>query len=533
MSTQIATPNVDKLSAISQELLAKGRRDITLVSRNTLDDSLLSENLFELVTQKVETFSGYKDLISRYALLRMSRDSSYANSKPMTLQESKVELVKQKDVIVDRLKLINGLVSDLELELEAGTSIMSQFISKINIAVVNDLTADQLSKTIIEISQFRKNDLNAVYQSLDSLTIPLYTEVSVEPTPYLRWAKAGPRLSKEVLPLLTQYLKIIISIDICITLLQHQLMVRQELGNILVRADAINTEMTKLTVVNTGRRLMIDPEINDSLSSQMDVTSHSKRLEILYNEFLLLNDKVELARGELTSAYLSLELPVVQSSILNAWLEGAVQTSNEWFFRVCTVKILSQYDDTILTAIVEEVMDFFEKVELLPPCSIQVDVESTFKAQKALVGSPTPVNSSQSQNSLNLYSTGSNDSLQANALIKTGNRYVTALTDLGSKLGITEQNISDLSLDLPKNDQNISVENLGLDQFKIQSYRQAVTKLNAIIEKIMIYSIDLAIPDEVRQEVESFISTSERLIAVLNPPLFQLETDLTVMKILF
>ena len=84
MSTLIETPNVDKLSAISQELLAQGKRDITQVSRHTLEDSLLNENLFDLVTQKVETFSGYKDITSRYALLRMSRDINYANSKPLT-----------------------------------------------------------------------------------------------------------------------------------------------------------------------------------------------------------------------------------------------------------------------------------------------------------------------------------------------------------------------------------------------------------------------------------------------------------------
>ena len=535
MSTLIETPNVDKLSAISQELLAQGKRDITQVSRHTLQDNLLNENLFDLVTQKVETFSGYKDITSRYALLRMSRDINYANSKPLTPQEGKVELVKQKDAIIDHLKLIIGLVSDQELELEAGKTIMSQFISKINIAVVNGLTTDQLNKTIIEISQFRKKDLGAIYQLLDSMTIALYTEVSLTPTPYLRWDKAGPRAAREVTPLLTQYLKIIISIDISITLLQHQLIIRQELGNILVRADAINTEMTKISVINNGRRLMIDPEINNPLSSQTDITSQSKRLEILYNEYLLINDKVELARGELTSAYLNLELSVVQSSILNAWLEGAVQTSNEWFFRICTVKILSQYDDTILSAIVEELMDFFEKMELLPPCSIQVDIEATFKAQKSLVGNPAIANSSQSQNSLNQYSNGSNngsnqDSLQANALIKTGQRYVTALTDLGSRLNITEQNISDLSLDLPSKDIDISVESLGLDQFQIQNYRQAVSKLNAIIEKSIIYSIDLSIPEEVRQDVENFISTSERLITVLNPPLFQLEADLTLIS---
>ena len=107
---------------------------------------------------------------------------------------------------------------------------------------------------------------------------------------------------------------------------------------------------------------------------------------------------------------------------------------------------------------------------------------------------------------------------------------MTVLTDLGSRLDITEQNMSDLSLDLPNKDIEISVEGLGVNQFQIRSYRQAVDKLNAIIEKLIIYSIDLAIPDEVRQEVENFISTSERMISVLNPPLFRLESDLTLLS---
>ena len=120
MATQITTPNVDKLSAISQELLAKGKRDITAVSRHTLEDSLLTESIFDLVTPKIETFSGYKDIASRYALLRMSNNIDYANSKPLTPQEAKVQLVKQKDAIIDQLKLIIGLVSDQELQIEAG-----------------------------------------------------------------------------------------------------------------------------------------------------------------------------------------------------------------------------------------------------------------------------------------------------------------------------------------------------------------------------------------------------------------------------
>ena len=105
MSTTLVTKDLDLLSSIAQKLLVDGRHDSKLISRDTLDDLLLNESIFDYVDSKIESISGYKDLASRYALLRLIRDENFKNSSALDHKDCKIALVKKKDDVIDNFHL--------------------------------------------------------------------------------------------------------------------------------------------------------------------------------------------------------------------------------------------------------------------------------------------------------------------------------------------------------------------------------------------------------------------------------------------
>ena len=118
MAETLVTKDLDLLSTIAQELLVKGRHDAKLIARSTLDDLLLNESIFDYVGSKVESISGYKDLASKYSLLRMIRDENFVNSPALDHKDCKIALVKKKDEIIARIIAISGLISDQALDLD-------------------------------------------------------------------------------------------------------------------------------------------------------------------------------------------------------------------------------------------------------------------------------------------------------------------------------------------------------------------------------------------------------------------------------
>ena len=86
---EIQLPCLESLALAGKQLYGEGQRDVGSITEFTVEDVILSGQLYLSREGQIDKMQRYPDFISKYAISRQIRDQNFVNTPKLDIDEAK------------------------------------------------------------------------------------------------------------------------------------------------------------------------------------------------------------------------------------------------------------------------------------------------------------------------------------------------------------------------------------------------------------------------------------------------------------
>ena len=351
---EIKLPCLESLALAGKQLYGEGQRDVGSITEFTVEDVILSGQLYLSREGQIDKMQRYPDFISKYAISRQIRDQNFVNTPKLDIDEAK-KLIEESVVTLEAgIRSTSELLSTEKWTDPKNYTICHQTLENLDLAFIQQKSADELAVIVGLIKQFRSDGISKIYSSLDKLVRSLFVEIRVQPTIYLKLEKNGLKLRNENEILVVDTCKLALSLDVLYTLLLNQICLQHEVAIIINETNRLEKEIISITALPIKRRLPMDPAQNLSFQGNNAVGLQLIKAENYYQKYLEYTDTFEMARGSVLADQFNISLGTSASAILARDLTNKSENSSEWQFRLTLVYALRGKDQDFFYSLLND-----------------------------------------------------------------------------------------------------------------------------------------------------------------------------------